>query len=74
MNSTHASRTGVVYLLSPSLAGRRGLLSGVDPFTKLRWVASAGAVIGGGFYVVGLPSLLADLAEIAREGNSRVPC
>ena len=59
---------------APSLAGGRGLLSGVDPFTKLRWVASACAVIGGGFYVVSLPSLLADLAKIAREGNSRVPC
>ena len=73
MNSTHASRTGVVYL-APSLASGRRLLSAVDPSTKLRWVASAGAVVGGEFYVVSLPSLLADLAKIAREGNSRVPC
>jgi hypothetical protein len=61
LNSTHASRPGVVYL-APSLAIGRGQLSGVDPFTKLRWVASAGGAVGRGFYVV------------SREGNSRVPC
>jgi magnesium-transporting ATPase (P-type) len=69
-----AAAAGVVYLLAPSLAGGRALLSDVDPATKLRWVASVGVVVGGAFYVVSLPSLLADLAEVAREGNTRVPC
>lgn len=64
---------GAVYLLAPSLEGGRALLSGVDPATKLRLVGAAGVTLGAGFFVVGLPRLVASLAEVARNGNSRVP-
>lgn len=55
MNCTHASRTAVIR---------------TDPATKLRLVTGAGTLLGGGFFVVSLPSFVADLAEIARDGYS----
>ena len=55
MNSTHASRTAVIR---------------TDPATMPRLVTGAGTLVSGGFFVVSLPSFVADLPEIARDGYS----